>query len=266
MAPANVTGVADATPRRRLAGKVALVTGASGGLGSRFATVLAEEGATVVLAARRVAALEALAKALYARSLLAVPLTLDVTSPASIRDGVAKVGREIGPIDILVNNSGVALDKPVLEQSEADWDRVIDTNLKGPFLLSTEVSRQLRDAQRPGCIINVASILGLRQGGRLTPYAVSKAGIVQLTKQMALELARYRIRVNAIAPGYIETDMNREFLASGAGAAIIGRIPLRRAGQPPDLDGPLLLLASDDSRFMTGAVLVVDGGHVVGSL
>lgn len=249
-----------------LTGKVALVTGASSGLGRHFAQVLAEAGAAVALAARRTDALETLAKALTGRGARAVPVRLDVTSAASIRDAVASVARELGGIDVLVNNSGVTINKPVLEQSEADWNHVLDTNLKGAFLMATEVGRWLRDAQRSGSIINIASILGIRQASLVAPYAVSKAGLIQLTRVMALELARYRIRVNAIAPGYVETDMNREFFATEAGAALIKRIPQRRLGTPQDFDGPLLLLASDASRYMTGEVLVVDGGHLTSSL
>jgi NAD(P)-dependent dehydrogenase (short-subunit alcohol dehydrogenase family) len=249
-----------------LTGKVALVTGASGGFGRHFSLALAKNGAKVALAARRVEVLSALADEIRAAGGQAVPVKFDVTSPESIRAGVAQVAAELGGIDILVNNSGLATNKPFFEQSEKDWDQIIDTNLKGAFLISQEVGKHMRDTQRGGSIINVASVLGLRQTTMVTPYAVSKAGLIQLTKQMALELARFNIRVNAIAPGYFETDINRDFFATEAGASMIKRIPQRRLGNFDDLLGPLLLLASDASRYMTAATLVVDGGHLVSSL
>jgi NAD(P)-dependent dehydrogenase (short-subunit alcohol dehydrogenase family) len=154
----------------------------------------------------------------------------------------------------------------VLEQTEADWDRVHDTNVKGAFLTSTEVARYLRDAKRPGSIINIASVLAFRQASHVTPYAASKAALVQLTKELALELARFQIRVNALAPGYLLTDINRDFFQTEPGAQLIKRIPQRRLGSEGDLDGPLLLLASDASRYMTGTTIVVDGGHLVSTL
>lgn len=249
-----------------LSGKVALVTGASAGLGARFAQVLAQAGATVALGARRTDRLAALAAQLVRAGARAHAVALDVTQRDSIDAALREIEGVAGPVDILVNNSGVAIDKPVLDTEEADWDHVLDTNLKGAFLASRAVARRLRDIGRPGSIVNIASILGLRQGHSLTSYAVSKAGLVQLTKQMALELARYRIRVNAIAPGYIRTDMNREFFDSGQGDAMLKRIPQRRLGEPAELDAPLLLLAGEAGSFMTGAVIAVDGGHLVSSL
>lgn len=249
-----------------LKGKRALVTGASSGLGRHFALVLAGAGASVVLAARRTVALEALAGEINAVGGDAVAVTMDVTNRQSVAEAVAKVWSSAGPIDIVVNNSGVTATAPALEQTEEQWDSVIDTNLKGAFLVATETSRAMRDAGRGGSIINIASILGLRQAGQVASYAVSKAGLVQLTKTLALELARYSIRVNALAPGYVETELNRDFWASAAGAALIKRIPQRRLGQLTDLDGALLLLASDGSLYITGAVLAVDGGHLVSSL
>lgn len=249
-----------------LSGKVALVTGASSGLGARFAQVLAGAGATVALGARRVDRLAALAAELTLTGARAFAVALDVTQQASIRAALAEIERQAGPVDILVNASGIAIDAPILDTDEADWDRVLDTNLKGAFLASQAVACRLRDVGRPGSIINIASILGLRQGSALTSYAVSKAGLVQLTKQMALELARYRIRVNAIAPGYFKTDMNREFFDSGQGDSMLKRVPQRRLGEPAELDAPLLLLAGESGSFMTGAVIAVDGGHLVSSL
>jgi NAD(P)-dependent dehydrogenase (short-subunit alcohol dehydrogenase family) len=156
--------------------------------------------------------------------------------------------------------------RPALEQSEEDWDRVLDTNLRGAFFMSQAFGRRMRDSGRGGSIINVASILGLRQAGMVAPYAASKAALIQLTQTLALELARHDIRVNAIAPGYIESDLNRDWFATEAGQALIRRIPTRRLGRLEDLEGALLLLASEASSYMTGSVLVVDGGHLTSSL
>ncbi len=254
------------TLRADLSGKTALITGASSGLGRHFAQVLSSSGAAVALGARRIGALRALAEQIRARGGRAMPIALDVLNASSVRDCVAAAVQELGHLDILVNNSGVTVSAGVLEHSPQQWDCVLDTNLKGAFLVATDVARHMRDSGRGGSIINIASILGLRQAGHLAAYAVSKAGLVQLTKVMALELARDAIRVNAIAPGYIQTDLNREFCSSVAGAALLKRIPQRRLGELRDLDGPLLLLASDASRYMSGAILAVDGGHLVSTL
>ena len=249
-----------------LHGKVALVTGASGGLGKRFATVLAKAGARVGLAARRVRDLQAIADEIRAAGGTASVARLDVKERTSVEEAVRTIEGELGPISILVNNSGISIGRPLLEQTEQDWDDVIDVNLKGAFLVATEVARRMRITKTPGSIINIESIVSFRQAGHIAPYAISKAGLTQLTRTMALELARYQIRVNGIAPGYIKTDINRDFFATEAGTAMINRIPQRRLGNPEDLDGPLLLLASDASRFMTGSTIVVDGGHLCGNL
>ncbi len=246
----------------KLSGKVALITGASSGLGAHFAEVLARAGAHVILAARREVTLQRLAAEIAGRGGAASTATLDVTRPASIE----ALTEKLSGLDILINNAGIVHDAPALEQSESDWDGVVDTNLKGAFFVAQAAARAMRAHGRGGSIVNIASILGLRQAGRVLPYAVSKAGIIQLTKTLALEWARHKIRVNALAPGYIHTALNDDFFQSDAGNALVKRIPVRRPGRLEDLDGPLLLLASDDSSYMTGAVIAVDGGHLVSSL
>ena len=249
-----------------LTGKVALVTGASSGLGEHFAKVLARSGAAVAVGARRIDRLQPLADSINNAGGRAFPVALDVQDRLSVKAAIETASAALGTIDVLVNNSGIGTSGWVLDQTEEQWDSVLDTNLKGSFLVATEVARRLRDAKRGGSIINITSIQGLRQGAFVAPYSVSKAGLVQLTKVMALELARYQIRVNALAPGFIRTDVNVEFCDSAAGLAMLKRIPQRRFAQLEDLDGPLLLLASDASQLMTGTVIPIDGGHLVSEL
>lgn len=249
-----------------VAGKVALITGASSGFGRHFARLLAREGAKVGLAARRVDMLEATAAEIRREGGTAAVARLDVADSASIVDAVNEVEQALGRIDVLVNNSGISVVKPILEQTEEDWDRTLGVNLKGAFLMATEVARRMRADGRGGSIINIESILSFRQGGQVAPYAASKAGLTQLTRSMGMELARYDIRVNGIAPGYFATEINEDFFRTEAGAAMIKRIPQRRTGNLEDLDGPLLLLASDASRYMTGSTIVVDGGHLCSGL
>jgi NAD(P)-dependent dehydrogenase (short-subunit alcohol dehydrogenase family) len=244
-----------------LTGKTALVTGASG-LGAHFAKVLARSGASVIVGARRAEALAVLAREIADEGGKCSTISLDVTDAASI----AAAATEIATVDILVNNAGIAREGQLLELSEDDWDAVLDTNAKGIFLMTQAVGRAMRVRGAGGSIINIASILGLRQGGMVASYAASKAAAIQFTKVSALELARFGIRVNAIAPGYIATDLNIEFFESDAGKAMIRRIPQRRLGELQDLDGPLLLLASASASYMTGSVIEVDGGHLVSTL
>jgi NAD(P)-dependent dehydrogenase (short-subunit alcohol dehydrogenase family) len=249
-----------------LSGKCALVTGASSGLGRHFAEVLAAAGAKVAVAARSVERVASVAEAIGARGGTAVPVELDVTRRTSVTRAVAEAAAALGRLDILVNNAGVTATASFLDLDEEAWDNVVDTNLKGAFAVAQETARRMKEQGTGGAIVNIASILGLRVAGHVAPYVASKAGLVQLTKAMALELARHGIRVNALCPGYMETDLNREFFASDAGQALIRRIPQRRLGRPQELDGPLLLLCSDAAAYMTGSTLVVDGGHLVSSL
>ncbi len=248
-----------------LHGRAALVTGASGGLGAHFAGVLARCGARVAVAARRADACAAVSAAIAAAGGESYPVRMDVADGTSVRAAVAEVEERFGRLDILVNNAGIAASAPALDLAEADWDAVLDTNLKGAFL-AAQAAAGIMQRHGGGTIVNVASILGLRVAGQVAAYAASKAGLVQLTKALALEWARHGVRVNALCPGYIETDINRDFFQGDAGRAMLKRVPQRRLGQPSDLDGPLLLLCSDASAYMTGAVVAVDGGHLVSSL
>jgi NAD(P)-dependent dehydrogenase (short-subunit alcohol dehydrogenase family) len=246
-----------------LTGQRVLVTGASGGLGEHFATLFAACGADVIVAARRADRLQALTQRLReSHGVKSEAVALDVCSAPSVRAAFERTAGW-GGIDIVVNNAGVSVGKPALEQSESDWDHVLGTNLKGAWLVCTEAARRWVAAGRGGSIVNVASILGERAANGLAPYAASKAGLLQLTKALAAEWARHAIRVNALAPGYIETDLTREFLHSGSGARMAARIPQRRFADPRDLDGAMLLLASSAGRRMTGSVIAVDGGHLV---
>ncbi|MCK2148859.1 SDR family NAD(P)-dependent oxidoreductase [Marinobacter alexandrii] len=250
----------------RVDGKVALVTGAAGGLGYSFSRCLLEAGATVIVSGRRREALESLKGEFpeYADRIHVV--TMDVTDEGSVADAFETMADDIATPDVVVSNAGVATSKKALDLTGSDWDRVIDTNLKGCWLVGTEAARRLSAASRGGTIIMISSILGHRVAGNVAPYAAAKAGVEQLTRALALEWARYGIRVNTLAPGYIETDLNREFFASEPGQKMIRRIPQRRLGQADDLSGPLLLLASGLSQYMTGSTLVVDGGHLQSSL
>ncbi len=255
-----------ALPSFDITGQVVLVTGASSGIGQHFAEILAAAGAKVVLAARRTDRLAELARAIEARGGECLPVTCDVTKQDSIAMAIAVAEAQLGPLSILVNNAGVVVSKPLFEHTEEDWDHVVDTNLKGAWLMARDFAHHLVELKRPGRIINISSVLGFRTIGRVPAYCAAKAGLTHLTHVLAMELARYGILVNALAPGYVETDFNRAFFQTEAGKALIGRIPLKRLGQAPDLDGALLFLASPASAYVTGAVLSVDGGHAVAAI
>lgn len=240
-----------------------LITGASQGLGRQFARLLSARGAAVVLAARQTGKLKALEQEIRDRGGRAAVVQLDVTDTASIGKAVDAAEAALGPVTVLINNAGIAIEKLAVDQTEADWDAVIGANLKGAYFLATEVARRMIARGQGGNIINIASVVGFAVMKFISPYAVSKAGIIQATKAMALELAASNIRVNALAPGYIDTDMNHAFWSTPGGERLIKGIPQRRVGAESDLDGAMLLLASRASRYMTGSVVTVDGGFLL---
>jgi NAD(P)-dependent dehydrogenase (short-subunit alcohol dehydrogenase family) len=246
-----------------LAGKAALITGASSGLGRHFALTLARAGADVALAARRVEMLESLAAEVAKTGRKAVAIQLDVADAGNVTLAVEQTAAALGGLDILVNNAGMAPGDAALDVDEATWDRCMDTNLKGAWLVAQAAARQMIRGGKGGAIVNIASILSVRVQKGTAPYAISKAGLLQMTKALALEWARYGIRVNALAPGWFPTAINRDYLASEAGEALRKKIPMRRFGEEGDLDGALLLLASNAGAFMTGATIVVDGGEEI---
>jgi NAD(P)-dependent dehydrogenase (short-subunit alcohol dehydrogenase family) len=249
-----------------VSGRRILITGASSGIGRHAALMLASRGAHVVLAARRREALETVAAAAReAGAAGADVVPLDVTDAASV-DAAVAAATATAPLDGLLNNAGIAATGSALEQSVEGFDGILAVDLRGAFLVAQAVARTWTAGKRGGVIVNVASILGLRVASHVAPYAIAKAGLVQMTKALALEWARHGIRVNALAPGYVETDINADFFATDAGQALVKRVPQRRLLSLSDLDGPLLLLLSDAGRGMTGAVVAVDGGHLVSGL
>ena len=249
-----------------LEGKVALVTGASSGFGKHFATVLSQAGAKVVLAARRTELMQAEADKIIAGGGEAMAVTMDVTSSASIAAALDEIESAFGVVTIVVNNAGITIPKLLLDLSDDDWSNVIDTNLTGVAYVARESARRMIAAGVGGSIVNIASILAERVQKALTNYAASKAAVVQFTKAAALEFAQYNIRVNALCPGYFNTDLNSEWFKTSEGQALIKRIPQRRTGTLSELNGPLLLLASDAGSLMTGSAVTVDGGHVLSEL
>lgn len=247
-----------------LDGRVALVTGASSGLGTQFVRALADNGAAVALVARRVERLTALRDEIEARGGRAVAIEADVTDRATMARAFDAAEAAFGTVTILVNNAGVAHSGRATDMPPAEWRRVLGTNLDAVFYTAQEGARRMLAAKKQGAIINIASVLGLAVAKGVVAYATAKAGVVQLTKALAVELAFKGVRVNAIAPGWFVTEMNDDYLMSEAGAAIKREIPMGRFGNAGDLDGALLLLASDAGSYITGATIVVDGGQVVG--
>ena len=242
-----------------MSGRRVLITGGGSGLGQRFAHTLAAAGASVILAARRADRLEHTARAIRDAGGNAHCVTMDVTNAASVAQAFSAIAA-IGPLDVLVNNAGTAADKSLLDIGEQEWDLVMDANLKGAWLVGRAAARTMIASGTGGSIVNIASVLGSAVQKHTGPYSAAKAGLLHLTRAMALEWARHGIRVNAIAPGYYRTDMAADFLDSPAGQQLRKRIPQRRLGNPEELDGAILLLASGASSYMTGSVLTVDGG------
>ena len=243
--------------------EVVLVTGASQGLGRHFVRLLAAHRATVVLAARQVDKLESLASEIRNNGGQAIAVRMDVTDSASIVKAMDTAEKALGPVSVLINNAGVVVEKAAVDQTEADWDKVLDANLKGSFMVATEAARRMIARKAGGSVINISSVLGIGVIGHVSTYSASKAALIQLTKSLALEWASKGIRVNALAPGYIDTEFNHDFWTTLAGERLIKGIPQRRLGAASDLDGAILLMASQASRYMTGSVITVDGGFLL---
>ena len=248
-----------------VSGRVALVTGASSGLGLHFARLLARHGARVVAAARRRDRLLELVEGIRAEGGEALAVDVDVTDAASVERGFAEAERAFGVVRIVANNAGVADPARATDISEDRWRHVIDTNLTGAWFVAREAGRRMIDAAEPGSIVNTASVFGLRVAKGQSSYAASKAALIQLTRSLALEWAGHGVRVNALCPGYVVTDMNRSFFETGWGAAFIARSPAGRTGRPEELDVPFMLLASDAGSYVNGISLPVDGGHAIGN-
>ena len=246
-----------------LEGRTALITGASSGLGKHFAKTLHQAGAFVIISARRTEKLEKLKAELGDKCEL---LKLDVTSEESVSELKSNIESANLQLDILINNAGTSDPQRFKDLSEQSWNNVLETNLNGAFRVAKMATDLMLKNKKGGSIINIASILGQRVGLNLSSYATSKSALIQLTKSMALELARSNIRVNALAPGYILTEINDDFFATEEGQNYIKKIPMNRLGLEEDLDGALLLLSSDASSFMTGSVINIDGGHLINPL
>jgi len=246
-----------------LKGRVALVTGASSGLGTQFAKALADNGAAVALVARRTDRLKALKDDIEGKGGKAFAIEADVTDHVAMARAFDAAEKVFGTVTILVNNAGIAHGGRAVEMPPEEWRKVLSTNLDAVFFWAQEGARRMLAAKKQGAVVNIASVLGLAVSKGAVAYAAAKAGVVQVTKALAVELAFKGIRVNAIAPGWFVTEMNDDYLSSEAGSAIKREIPMGRFGNPGDLDGALLLLVSDAGSYITGATIVVDGGQVV---
>lgn len=246
-----------------LTGRVALVTGASSGLGARFATVLAENGAAVALVGRRAERLAGLRDKITAAGGRAVATAADVLDRAAMTRAFDAAEQAFGPVTILVNNAGVTHSGRAIELSEAEWRHVLSTDLDAVFYWAREGARRMLASGQKGAIVNIASVLGFGVSKGVIAYTTAKAGVIQMTKALGLELAFKGVRVNAIAPGWFVTEMNRDYLASPEGRALTRDIPVGRFGRDGDLDGALLLLVSDAGSYIAGATIVVDGGQMV---
>ena len=254
-----------------LSGRVAFVTGASSGLGAQFARTLARAGAGVVLASRRIEKLKELRARIEGEGGDAHVVELDVTDHDSIKAAVAHAETEMGSIDILVNNSGVSTTQRIQDVTPEDYDFIFNTNVKGAFFVAQEVGKRMLARSRgaaPGSftggrIINIASMAGLKVLPQIGAYCMSKAAVVQMTRAMALEWGRFGINVNAICPGYIDTEINHHHWDTEQGQKLIAMLPRKRVGQPQDLDALIVMLASDQSHFVNGAVIAADDGFAV---
>ncbi|WP_185267065.1 SDR family NAD(P)-dependent oxidoreductase [Halopseudomonas xiamenensis] len=246
-----------------LTGRVALVTGAGSGLGKHFASVLSRAGAAVVCVGRRLEPVESVAQGIRDAGGQALALSMDVTDPESIKEGFTSIQQHYGPVDVLINNAGLSNPTAFEEMTREQWTTLLDANLSGPFYVAQEMAKRLIAAGKPGSIINIASILGHLARPQFINYGTTKGGVIHMTQYMALDLMPYGIRVNALAPGYFPSEMTNPFYESEAGQREIAALPIQRLGRHEELDGPLLLLASAASTYMSGSVITVDAGHSV---
>ncbi|MCO6056896.1 SDR family oxidoreductase [Pseudomonas sp. MOB-449] len=259
----NNNNEAKAADRFSLEGRVALVTGAGTGLGAHFARVLAGSGARVACVGRRLDKLEVVAAGIREQGGEALACVMDVTDSSSIRQAFERIEGHFGRVDVLVNNAGLSDPAPFEEMSRTQWTSLLEANLSGPFFVAQEMAKRLIAAGKPGSIVNIASILGHLAKDKFINYGTTKAGLIHMTQYMALDLVPYAIRVNALAPGYFPSEMTNPFYESEVGLREIANLPPKRLGRHEELDGPLLLLASNASSYMSGSVVTVDAGHSI---
>lgn len=259
----NKSSIPQALPDFSLQGKVAFISGASSGFGEHFAHLYARAGAAVIVAARRKERLDTVAAEIRANGGRALAVEIDVADRDSVKAAFVFSESHFGVADVVVCNAGATGGAPFLEMNEETWDRVMNVNLKGVWNVGQEAAQRLAAAGKPGSIINIASILGVSAFVGLPHYCVSKAGVIHLSKVMALELAAHKIRVNAVSPGYFETDMTRDYYQTEAGRESVAKLPFARLGELHELDGQMLLLAADASSYMSGGVYTIDAAHSV---